>query len=101
MLTVENTVLVIIDVQERLFRVMHEKEKLMDNLCKLVAGARVLGLPFVITEQYPQGLGKTMPEIVELLPDVAAVEKLHFSCCGEAAVRATRRLQQRRDRRPR
>jgi nicotinamidase-related amidase len=82
-LVAENTALVLIDLQERLFPVMHEKEKLLRNVLKLVQGAAILGLPVVLTEQYPKGLGLTLPEIKALLPDIRPVEKVCFSCCDE------------------
>ena len=58
MLAMENTVLVLVDFQEKLARAMHEKEALLESTVKLVQGAKVLGLPIVWTEQKPQGLGK-------------------------------------------
>jgi nicotinamidase-related amidase len=82
-LTVENSALVLIDFQERLFPVMHEKEKLLRSVLRLIQGAGVLELPVVLTEQYPKGLGPTLPEIKALLPDVRPVEKVCFSCCDE------------------
>jgi nicotinamidase-related amidase len=82
-LTVENTVLVLIDFQERLFPVMHEKEKLLRNVVKLARGAAVLEVPVIITEQYPKGLGTTLPQIKEVLPGIQPVEKVCFSCCDE------------------
>ena len=82
MITTEDTVLVIIDVQEKLVPAMHDKETLLDNLKKMVKGARILGLPIRLTEQNPAGLGPTVPEIVELLPDEKPVSKFSFSSCG-------------------
>jgi nicotinamidase-related amidase len=82
-LAAENTALVLIDFQERLFPVMHEKEKLLRSVLRLVRGAGVLEIPVVLTEQYPRGLGPTLPEIRALLPDIRPVEKLCFSCCDE------------------
>jgi nicotinamidase-related amidase len=84
-LITENTVLVLIDFQERLFPAMHDKEKLLRNVLKLIQGAKVLEIPVVLTEQYPKGLGPTLPEIKELLPDIRPVEKVSFNCCDEAA----------------
>lgn len=81
-LTTDNTFLVIIDIQERMFRPMYEKEILLQNALKLIRGAQVLELPIIMTEQYPAGLGKTLPEITEIIPNVRPVEKLTFSCCG-------------------
>jgi nicotinamidase-related amidase len=80
-----NTVLLLIDFQERLFPVMHDKEKLLKNVVKLIKGAKVLEIPLILTEQYPKGLGTTIPEIKELIPDIQAVEKVCFSCTDEAA----------------
>jgi nicotinamidase-related amidase len=84
-LNVENTVLLLIDFQERLFPVMYEKEKLLRNVLKLIKGIQVLEVPVIVTEQYPKGLGPTIPEIKELLPGVKPVEKTCFSCCDEPA----------------
>ena len=84
-LATANTVLVAIDFQERLFPVMHDKDKLLQNVVKLIKGARVLEIPVILTEQYPKGLGPTLPEIKVLLPDVKAIEKVCFSCCDNEA----------------
>jgi nicotinamidase-related amidase len=84
-LTVENTVLVAIDFQERLFPAMHDKEKLLRNTVKLIRGAKALEVPVVLTEQYPKGLGPTIPEVKELLPDIKPIEKVCFSCCDSEA----------------
>ena len=83
LLTTDNTVLVLVDVQERLARVMHDRETLFGNLQRLIKGAGVLGVPVIFTEQYPQGLGKTVPEVADLLGDTQPVSKLSFSCCGD------------------
>jgi nicotinamidase-related amidase len=82
MITTEDTALVLIDVQEKLVPAMHNKEALLDNLKKMVQGARILGLPILLTEQNPAGLGPTVPEIAELLPDEKPVSKFSFSSCG-------------------
>jgi nicotinamidase-related amidase len=83
MLNIEKTALVIIDVQEKLSRVMHEKEKLFENLQRLIKGIQILGIPIIVTEQNPNGLGPTVPEIAPLLIDSKPVTKFSFSCCGE------------------
>ncbi|OGO41790.1 MAG: hydrolase [Chloroflexi bacterium RBG_16_58_8] len=76
-----NTVLVIIDIQARLLLVMHDKETLLRNVLKLIRGVKVLEIPIILTEQYPKGLGPTVPEVKGLLPDVRPIEKVCFSCC--------------------
>ena len=83
MLTTENSVLLIIDVQEKLFRVMHQKEELAGNLQKLIKSIHVLEIPILVTEQYPQGLGATIPEISQLLSGIQPLPKVSFSCCGD------------------
>jgi nicotinamidase-related amidase len=82
-LNTESTVLLLIDFQERLFPVMHEKEKLLRNVIKLIQGSKVLEIPILLTEQYPKGLGPTIPEIKALVPDIKPVEKVCFNCCYE------------------
>jgi nicotinamidase-related amidase len=84
-LNTESTVLVLIDFQERLFPAMNAKEKLLQNVVKLIKGAKVLEIPVIVTEQYPKGLGPTIPEIKELLPDMKPIEKVCFSCCDNEA----------------
>ena len=83
MLTIDNTALIIIDVQEKLFRVIHNNELLLGNLQKIISGARALGIPILVTEQNPAGLGTTVPELKSLLADIQPLAKFSFSCCGE------------------
>ena len=85
MLSVDNSVLLVIDVQEKLFRAINQKEQLLDNLQRLIKGIKVLEIPILLTEQYPQGLGSTIPEIAQLLPDIRPLPKICFSCCGDEA----------------
>jgi nicotinamidase-related amidase len=77
-------VLTIVDVQERLFSAMdaERRELMIGNLKILATAARRLGHPVVLTEQYPKGLGRTLPELRTLLPDLTPVEKTAFSCVG-------------------
>jgi len=82
MITTENSALVLVDVQGNLAQSMHNRESLVDNLKRLVKGAQTLELPILWAEQSPAGLGPTIPEIAELLPDSKPVSKLSFSCCG-------------------
>ena len=74
----EHTALLVIDVQERLMPVIFEKEKIFENVNKLLRGAEILNLETIITEQYPKGLGKTCAEVT--LPEEAnIIEKTCFS----------------------
>jgi nicotinamidase-related amidase len=83
MLELNNTALVIIDMQGKLWNVMYEKETLLENAQKLVKGMEVLGVPIVLTEQNPAGLGPTMTELFQFMPEVKPLSKFHFSCCQD------------------
>lgn len=79
-ITKENTVGLVIDIQERLFPVMNEKETLLKNCQTLVKGLGELNIPMVVSQQYTKGLGETIPEIKSLIPDFEYIEKKDFSC---------------------
>jgi nicotinamidase-related amidase len=83
MLSLDNTALLIIDVQEKLFNVMLHKEALAENLRKIIKGAQVLEIPLLVTEQNPLALGPTIPELKNLLSQIQPISKCSFSCCGE------------------
>jgi nicotinamidase-related amidase len=87
MLQVDNTVLVVVDVQEKLFPAIYEKELLLENVTRLVRGAALLEVPVLVTEQNPAGLGQTLPELAALLPGFNPVPKFTFSCLGEPVFR--------------
>ncbi len=87
MLSINNTALTIIDIQTKLWNVMFEKEALLNSAQKLIKGIQVLGLPIVLTEQNPRGLGPTAPELAQLLTAVPALPKMCFSCGDDAAFR--------------
>jgi len=84
MLTIENSILVVIDIQNSLARVMHEKNALFENLQKIIKGATIMGIPVIVTEQAPEKLGATIPEISSLLNTIRPIPKSSFSCCKEA-----------------
>ncbi len=84
MLTKNNTILHIIDVQERIFDVMYNKEFLKENMVRFLKGIQILNIPVVWMEQYPKGLGPTIPELRELMPDKNPLEKMCFSSCNQA-----------------
>ncbi len=79
-ITKENTVGLIIDIQERLFPVMNEKETLLKNCQILTEGLGTLSIPLVVSQQYTKGLGETLPEIKSLITDFEYIEKKEFSC---------------------
>lgn len=77
-------VLVVVDVQERLFNAMdaERRDDMVANVKILLSAARRLDVPVLVTEQYPKGLGRTLPELRTLLGDTPPFEKTAFSCCG-------------------
>jgi nicotinamidase-related amidase len=77
----DNTVVVVVDVQEKLAGVMSERERLVDSLDRLVRGVRVLGLPVIWLEQNPARLGPTVPEVAAGLQGLVPIAKMSFSCC--------------------
>lgn len=76
---------VLVDVQERLAAVMppDAMQDVIKNCGILVQSARLLNVPLIVTEQYPKGLGHTVPELAALLPRLQPVEKTTFSCLHE------------------
>ena len=83
MLAVDKCALVVIDIQGKLAQLMHQKEALFENAQKLVKGVQILEIPIIVTEQYPKGLGPTIPEIAALVPNFRPLPKVAFSCCGD------------------
>lgn len=88
MLDADRTAVLVIDVQEKLAAAIYERESLVDGVRRLVSGARVLGVPVRVTEQNPRGLGPTVREVAELLPDIQPMAKVAFSCMGDESIAA-------------
>jgi nicotinamidase-related amidase len=80
MMSVEDTALLVVDVQERLLPAIANHAQVVWNVRRLVDGAKTLGLAVAATEQYPKGLGSTVSELAERLPQRPS--KLTFSCAG-------------------
>lgn len=86
LLNIDKSVLLIIDIQEKLLKAQHNKDKIQKNAVILAKAAKILNIPVIVSEQYPQGLGPTIAEIKENLPEKAKYyEKKSFSCCINAA----------------
>jgi nicotinamidase-related amidase len=88
LLSAENSRLLIVDVQEKLLALIPVAERLTHNCRRLLDGAKILSVPAFGTEQYPQGLGRTTPQLAERLGPLPS--KVAFSCVpvlewGEAA----------------
>lgn len=74
-----DSALLVIDYQESLTNLVFENEKMLSNANKVIKGAAILGVPTLVTEQYPKGLGHTCKEI-ELVEGQEVIEKISFSC---------------------
>lgn len=83
MLMDRNTsMLLLVDVQERLLPAMHEAQRVLDNTIWLTRIAHRLGVPVAASEQYPKGLGHTHADLRAHLSPGCVAEKLHFSCAA-------------------
>lgn len=82
LMNVNRSRLVIIDFQARLMPAIHDGPRLLANAGKLVAAAKLLEVPIVMTEQNPAGLGATVPELAEA---ASAITKTSFDACGAPA----------------
>lgn len=78
-----DSILLIIDVQEKLSKVMKVKDDVVKNCLHLIELAKTYNIPILVTEQYPKGLGQTLEEIRDALPSYNPIEKLSFNCCEE------------------
>ncbi|HEX2022758.1 MAG TPA: hydrolase, partial [Candidatus Thermoplasmatota archaeon] len=88
-LSPDDTVLLLVDMQERLQPLIHDDKGLRARAAALAEGCRLLGVPIVVTEQYPKGLGPTVPELSGAVEAAGgALAKTSFSCAADPAVRA-------------
>lgn len=88
LLAAPETQLLVIDIQARLLPVMLDGARVMHQAGILLQAARRLAIPALITEQYPQGLGPTMPEVMAEAGDVPVLAKMHFSAASDPAIRS-------------
>ena len=77
-----DSVLVVVDMQERLIPKIFNQHTVTSNAITLIKSAEILNIPIIVTEQYPKGLGPTIPEIKDLIVPWQPIEKICFSCFG-------------------
>ena len=77
----DNTVLLVVDVQDKLLPAIHEADTVVEFARRMIKAGKVLGLPILAAEQYPVGLGHLCATLREALGEVRPVEKTHFSAC--------------------
>jgi len=75
----EDTLLLMIDIQERLAPAMNKSDKVIDNNKILITALKEMKIPILYTEQYPKGLGRTLPELTEIIGKAKPLEKIVFS----------------------
>jgi nicotinamidase-related amidase len=79
----DRAALVVVDVQEAFRKALSDFDGVASGVATLVRGAEAMGIPIVVTEQYPKGLGRTVPEVADLLPDgTRPIEKVCFSAAA-------------------
>lgn len=79
----DKSCLLVVDIQEKLVPAVAEPAGVIRNSGILMQAAARLGVPTILSEQYPQGLGPTVPELRALAPDSARLSKISFSCAGD------------------
>lgn len=82
MLSRDRSALLVVDIQERLWPVMRDRQRLVDRVVILMKGCGLLKIPIFVTEQYPKGLGTTVAPVKEALGGLEPLVKMTFSCCG-------------------
>lgn len=80
-LIADECALIVIDIQQKLLPPIFQKEQLIKNAQLLLRLAGILHMPAILTTQYEKGLGDTVPEIQELMPN-SGIDKQVFSCFG-------------------
>ena len=83
-LKIDDSLLVIVDVQGKLAQLMFDKETLFKNCVILAKTAKILNIPIIWCQQNPAALGDTIPELAEQLTDQSPINKLCFSCTNHA-----------------
>ncbi|MFO1233935.1 MAG: hydrolase [Rivihabitans pingtungensis] len=79
----DDATLLVVDIQDKLLPAVLDPQGLVERAGWLISAANDLGLPVVLSEQYPSGLGHTVEALRQLCPDAPTVEKKHFSCVAE------------------
>lgn len=83
MLNPEEAVLIVVDVQGKLARIVNESEIIIGQIQKLIQGIKLLNIPILLTNQVPEKLGSTIDEVASLLPDHEQISRTSFSIFRE------------------
>ena len=80
----DDSLILVIDIQERLKPAMEQGDRVEENTKILLEASKLMDIPVLITEQYPRGLGHTSKEILDVREDLEVFEKISFTGCIEA-----------------
>ncbi len=90
----DRTAVMLVDLQERIVPHMDERRTLVRRSGRLLQGANALGLPILVTEQYPRGLGATIKEAAHHLDAAVCIDpKTRFSACTEPVMRFLKKFE--------
>jgi nicotinamidase-related amidase len=81
-LTDERTILVVVDIQEKFRDKIHGIDQVVSGTTRLVEFCQELGIPVIVTEHYPRGLGETLAPVRDVCVPFEPIEKINFSCAG-------------------
>ena len=85
----EKTALVVVDIQEKLLPRIRFHNLVVNNTLLLIEYAKIADIPIIVTEQYPRGMGHTIKEISNAIPDFNPITKVSFGCFGEKEFKRT------------
>ncbi len=92
LLDAQRSVVVVVDLQGKLMQMIHRPRLVIDSTIRLMKLADLFGVPVILTEQYPRGLGPTHPQVRSafdaLCTETQFLEKVAFGCCGDAGFNA-------------
>lgn len=80
---ISNTALIVVDIQGKLARTVDDVDQVYSNWMKMIRSAKLFQMPILVAEQYPEGLGHTIPELQEELGDSPVFPKRSFSAYKE------------------
>lgn len=95
-LEAKQSLVLVVDIQQKLAPAIVKNEQLQQAALWVLQVATQLKIPVLATEQYPQGLGETLPELRSLVPEQSIFSKIHFSALREAPIRQAIAAQLRR-----
>lgn len=91
----DKALLLVVDIQEKLVPAVCQPDQLIKQTRWLMEIAALLRVPILVSEQYPKGLGHTVPELADLITPEQVINKLHFSCAADTTCLEQIRQQQR------